>query len=279
MPSEKNKIHIGTSGWSYKDWAGTFYPEDCGQKDRLTYYATCFSCVEIDSTFYAIPSAETVRSWSERTPEHFRFALKVPGIVTHGAQGARPVLDKVLRDKGNNLRAFLDTASLLGEKLGPIVFQFPYFRVRELEAEDFLDRLEGILDDLPGDIRFAVELRNKGWIERRYLDILSRNGISAVLIDHPYMPDPGRQLALGMVTTDFAYLRLLGDRYAIEKKTRTWDGLVEDKAGRLAQWAGILREITTRHGASCAWAFANNHFAGHGPATSTQLISHLRNLA
>lgn len=277
-PMEK-KVHIGTSGWSYKDWAGSFYPEGCAQKDRLAHYSTRFTCVEVDSSFYAIPAAKTVLSWAERTPDHFRFALKVPGAVTHGAGGSRPVLDKVLRDEEGVLPAFLETAALLGAKLGPVVFQFPYFRVREMDSADFLDRLERTLEDLPGELNYVVELRNKGWIGPHFLDILRRHGVAAALIDHPYMPEPERQLEMGMVTTDFSYLRLLGDRYAIEKKTGTWEKLVEDKTARLRQWAGVLREITTRHGATEAWAFANNHFAGHGPETSTQLISHLRNLA
>lgn len=274
----EEKIHIGTSGWAYRDWAGSFYPEECDRKERLAHYAARFSCVEVDSTFYAIPAEKTVLSWAERTPDHFRFSLKVPGEVTHGATGSRPVLDKVLRDEEGVLPAFLETAALLGAKLGPVVFQFPYFRVGEMDPGDFLERLERTLENLPDETRCVVELRNKSWINPRYLDILSRHGVAAALIDHPYMPQPEQQLEMGMVTTDFTYLRLLGDRYAIEKKTGTWEKLVEDKTARLAQWAAVLRKITTRHGATEAWAFANNHFAGHGPETSAQLISHLRNL-
>ena len=277
MPLEE-KIRIGTSGWSYKDWAGAFYPEGCAQKDRLAHYATRFDCVEVDSSFYAVPAAKTILSWGERTPGHFRFALKVPGAVTHGAANSRPILDKVLLDEDGVLPSFLENAALLGTRLGPVVFQFPYFRAGGMEPGDFLDRLEKTLEQLPAGIRYVVELRNKGWIDRRYLDILSRHGVAAALIDHPYMPEPARQLAMGMATTDFTYLRLLGDRYAIEKKTRTWEKPVENKTARIALWAGVLRESTTRHGAGGAWAFANNHFAGHGPETGTQLISHLRKL-
>ena len=277
MPAGE-KIHIGTSGWSYKDRAGALYPEGCTPKDRRAHYATRFDCVEVDSSFYAVPAAKTILSWAERTPEHFRFALKVPGAVTHGAANSRPVLDKVLREEGGVLGAFLENAALLGDRLGPVVFQFPYFRKDGLEAGDFLDRLARTLEELPPGLRYVVELRNKGWIGRHYLDILSRHGVAAALIDHPYMPEPAQQLAMGMVTTDFTYLRLLGDRYAIEKKTRTWEKAVEDKVARVGQWAALLREITTRHGAGRAWAFANNHFAGHGPETGSQLISQLRKL-
>ena len=118
---------------------------------RLAHYASRFSCVEVDSTFYGVPKKETVRAWAERTPGRFRFALKVPGIVTHGAQGSRPILEDVLKDKEGRLADFLETAELLGDKLGPILFQFPYFRVREMEKDDFFDRLEATLDRLPAD--------------------------------------------------------------------------------------------------------------------------------
>ena len=272
------KIRIGTSGWSYKDWTGPFYPDGCAPKDRLTHYATRFDCVEVDSSFYGVPAAKTILSWAERTPGHFRFALKVPGAVTHGAASSRPVLDKVLRDEGSVLPAFLENAALLGDRLGPVVFQFPYFRAGTMEPGDFLGRLEKTLARLPTGIRYVVELRNKGWIGRRYLDTLGRHDVAAALIDHPYMPEPGQQLAMGMVTTDFTYLRLLGDRYAIEKKTTTWEKPVENKTARVARWAELLREITTHHGAGKAWVFANNHFSGHSPATGDQLISRLGKL-
>lgn len=278
-PATEDQIYIGTSGWSYKDWDGPFYPQGCSQEMRLAHYASRFSCVEVDSTFYGVPKKETVRAWAERTPGRFRFALKVPGIVTHGAQGSRPILEDVLKDKEGHLADFLETAELLGDKLGPILFQFPYFRVREMEKDDFFDRLEATLDRLPADRRYAVELRNKGWIGARYLALLGRYGAAAVLIDHPYMPGPRQQLELGMVTTDFTYARLLGDRQAIGKKTSAWDKVVEDKSALVSQWAEALRLATSRHGATTAWAFSNNHFAGHSPQTSDQLRVRLQSLS
>ena len=95
-PAIEDQIYIGTSGWSYRDWDGSFYPQGCSRERRLAHYASRFSSVEVDSTFYGVPKKETVRAWAERTPGRFRFALKVPGIVTHGAQGSRPILEDVL---------------------------------------------------------------------------------------------------------------------------------------------------------------------------------------
>ena len=94
-------------------------------------------------------------------------------------------------------------------------------------------------------------------------------------MDHPYMPSPEEQLSLGMVTADFAYIRLLGDRYAIEKKTKTWGQTVEDKSERLARWAKTIGEIISRPEVKTAYAFSNNHYAGHAPATCRELMERL----
>lgn len=271
----RGEVLVGTSGWSYPDWVGPFYSDGTTAGEYLSSYAERFQVVEVDSTFYRLPSRRMVEGWASRTPEGFRFALKIPRGVTHGADGERPDIDKVLADEKGYVEKFLEALEPLGDKLGPLVFQFPYFRVKEMDASDFMDRLARTLEKLPPEPRFAVEIRNKGWITADYLGLLSRNRVAAVMIDHPYMPLPAQQLEAGMVTTDFAYVRLLGDRYAIERKTKKWDELVEDKSRRLASWVDVLWEIASRHGVAAAWAFANNHFAGHGPATCRQLLGFL----
>ncbi len=265
------KVLIGTSGWSYDDWVGPFYAEGTASRDYLSQYAARFPAVEVDSTFYAIPAAGTVQGWASRTPEGFRFAPKVPGIITHGAEGERARVDKVLADDEGRLQVFLERARLLGEKLAVLVFQFPYFRVKELALAEFLPRLEKTLEKLPADVRAAVEVRNKGWITPEYLGVLARYRAAAVLIDHPYMPGPDEQLAKGMVTADMAYIRLLGDRYAIEEKTKKWGATVEEKSDRIERWAGVIRQIVKRAEVRSLFAFSNNHFAGHAPATCLEL--------
>ncbi len=270
--SAREELRIGTSGWSYKDWVGPFYADGTSQGEFLARYAERFSVVEVDSTFYRVPSVRMVEGWAARTPDDFRFALKMPGAVTHGAEGQRPNVDKVLVDEESTLDAFLEALEPLGDKAGVLVFQFPYFRVKEMARDDFVSRLSSTLESLPESKRFAVEIRNKGWIDAEYLALLRKHRVAAVMIDHPYMPPPREQLARGMVTTDFAYVRLLGDRYGIEKITKKWDRIVVEKDRRLAQWSEVLVEIIARHGVAAAWAFANNHFAGHGPDTSRQLL-------
>ena len=267
---DAGKLRFGTSGWSYKDWVGPFYPEGATQRDYLVKYAEEFRCVEVDSTFYRIPSIAMVEGWKQRTPEDFRIAPKVPSIVTHGAQGERPNLEKVLTDEERSLETFLDALEPLGEKLGPVVFQFPYFRVKEMQVEDFLGRLAATLERLPESTRFAVEIRNKGWITPEYLRLLSKHRVAAVMIDHPYMPWPQRQLELGMVTTDFAYIRLLGDRYKIEETTKKWGEIVVDKSKQLADWAAVIRKIADDRGIGAAWVEV---FGKHFPAMTLVEIS------
>ena len=238
MKSEiSSRFRVGTSGWSYKDWVGPFYPEGCRQGEYLDRYAEVFDQVEVDSTFYRVPSLNTVDGWKRRTPDHFRFALKVPGEVTHGTRNQRPTVDKVLLDEENTLDSFLEAVARLGDKAAVLLFQFPYFRVKEFDAEDFTERLANTLARVPDSFRYAAEIRNKTWLTPAYLELLRRHRVAAVLVDHPYMPPPREQVEIGMVTTDFTYLRLLGDRYGIEKITKKWGEVVVEKDRHLASWA------------------------------------------
>lgn len=269
------KVLIGTSGWSYRDWVGPFYPEGTPAREYLSHYARQFPVVEVDSTFYAQPRQKSVENWARQTPDSFRFALKVPRTVTHGTDSERADLARVLRDRDGEVERFLENLEPLGERLACLVFQFPYFRVREMAAADFLERLGATLERLPRDRRAAVEIRNKSWISPTYLGLLETHCAAAVLNDHPYMPPPTQLLQLGMVTTDFAYVRLLGDRHAIERETRTWERIVVDREDSLDEWAGVIQEVTRRPGVRRIYTFSNNHYAGHAPATCRDLAARL----
>ncbi len=271
-----SKTILGTSGWSYKDWVGPFYPEGTKNSEFLTIYSQKFDGVEVDSTFYGIPRASSVVNWYEITPENFKFVLKVPGEVTHGKVDRRSNLDRVLRDPDGVFERFTEVVENLKEKLGVLLFQFPYFRVKEMDGNDFKDRLEAFLSRVPTTIRASVEIRNKGWIDDRYKRILSQFNVGATLIDHPYMPPPIPQMKLLGVTSDFTYIRLLGDRYGIEKKTKTWGQVVEDKSSQLKEWAEVIRLLTEREEVKEAYAFSNNHYAGHGPQTVRDLEEALK---
>src|SRR5215475_8666902 len=152
-------LYLGTSSWSSDDWRGTLYPVDAKSSEYLTYYAKKLSAVEIDMTFYRIPTPAMIRTWSQRTPAGFRFAAKIPQVITH---------EKVLHDCQDELQHFTEVMNLLGDKLGPLLFQFPYFSKRHFSnAQAFWDRLEPVLDQLPEGFQFAVELRNRWWITGR----------------------------------------------------------------------------------------------------------------
>lgn len=267
------ELRFGTSGWSYADWVGPFYPEGTKPADYLSLYAERFDTVEVDATFYAVPAARTFEGWRERTPAGFLFAPKVPGSVTHGARGERPRVEKVLVDEGGELETFLERVGILGDKAACVLFQFPYFRVRELPLSAFLPRLEATLERVPKAVRIAVEVRNKSWLTSEYLALLREHAAAAVLLDHPYMPKPEEQLRLGWVTADFSYIRLLGDRHGIEKRTKTWDRVVEDRADALERWGRVLGELVSMPGMRRVVAYANNHYAGHAPATVRELAA------
>jgi uncharacterized protein YecE (DUF72 family) len=253
-------ILLGTSAFTANGWQGSFYPPGMQSRDFLSYYATQFPTVEIDSTFYGCPSPNTVNNWAARTPEDFLFCVKVPQVITH---------DKALVDCDAEFEEFIKTMDILGPKLGPIVFQFPSFdRWKFPKQESFLVVLAPFLKKLPGDHKFVVEIRNKNWLDDRFADVLREHNVALALTDTSFMPRPWElKQKFDLVTADFAYVRWLGDRKQIEKQTTTWDKTVVDRTGDLKNWVDLLKEMVNNKKIRKLFAFANNHYAGHGPGT------------
>ncbi|HTV58773.1 MAG TPA: DUF72 domain-containing protein [Verrucomicrobiae bacterium] len=251
-------IHLGTSSFTAKGWEETFYPRGMKPAEYLGFYSRQYDTVEVDSTFYRTPSAATVKRWYAQTPSEFLFALKVVQTVTH---------EKVLVDCVEELREFLDAAALLRGKLGPLLFQFPYFnRQAFASGASFLDRLEPFLEKLPESFRYAVEIRNKQWLVPRLADVLRKKKAALALIDHPWMPRPAEVFQrIDPFTADFTYIRFLGDRKAIEEKTKTWDKVIVPREKDLMEWVPVVRRAHQRR--IQIFAYANNHYAGHAPAT------------
>jgi len=251
-------LRLGTSAFTAAGWPGSFYPESLKPAEYLSYYAQHFDTVEVDSTFYRIPSASMVKNWYVRTPKGFLFAAKVPQTITH---------EKVLEDCEAEMRGFLSTMELLGEKLGPLLLQFPYFNKKAFaNAKDFLARLKPFLAKLPKNGQFAVEVRNKNWLGAELYDVLRQRGVALALIDHPWMPRPNDILAKGdPITADFTYIRWLGDRKGIEEETKSWDKTIVNRRRELEEWVEACRNFNQR--SISIFAYANNHFAGHAPAT------------
>ncbi len=254
----QGEIRLGTSAFTAAGWPGAFYPAGLKPSDYLSYYAQQFDTVEVDSTFYRVPSAATVRKWHTCTPQGFLFAAKAPQTITH---------ERVLVDCEDELKGFLAAMEPLGEKLGPILFQLPYFNRQVFSnLEAFLERLVPFLVRLPRGQRFAVEIRNKNWLGPKLLDALRKRKVALTLIDHPWMPRPEEWMARGdPITADFAYIRWLGDRKGIEKETKTWDKVIVNRERELEEWVEACRSFNQR--SISVFAFANNHYAGHAPAT------------
>lgn len=272
-PDAHGRFLFGTSSWSEKSWIGPFYPKGTRPQDMLAFYASEFATVEADTTYYRIPAREMVRGWRTKTPEGFVLSAKFPRSVVHGGEGAKPDAASVLDWKkvGGDVERFLDAMSELREKCGPLIVQLPYFdRAAFSSLPEFLDRLGHFLENLPPGFRYGVEVRNKAWIGEDLLGMLRKHGIALVLVDLAYMPHPA-DLAqrLDLVTADFAYARLIGDRKAIEAKTETFDRIVVDQGERLGRWAELLADLLPR--VRETYAYANNHYAGFGPETIRDL--------
>jgi len=273
------ELLYGTSSWSEKSWVGSFYPEGTPPARFLSLYAKRFRAVEADVTYYRVPSRSMVEAWRTRTPDHFRVCAKFPRAIVHGGEGPRPDAGVVLMPEAvaATTDAFLDAMSALEEKCGPLVLQFPYFNKEAFASpQPFYDRLDTYLRTLPKDFRYAVEVRNKWWVTQPYLDILRDHEVAPVLVELGYLPHPA-DLAkkFDLVTTDFVYGRLIGDRKKVEERTKVFDRIVLDKGEEIERWAGLLEELLEV--VPKAYVFANNHYAGHGPATIEALAERMNN--
>jgi uncharacterized protein YecE (DUF72 family) len=267
-------VWFGTSSFSSKDWVGPFYPEGTEPADFLSWYSRRYRTVEVDATYYAVPSRRTVAGWDEKTPEGFALAAKFPRSIVHGGEKATPDPSVVLEpDATYGVRdRFLDVMGEMGAKLGPLLLQFPYFAKRVFsQPGPFFERLDRFLADLPRDgFRYAVEIRNRRWLGADFAAILRAHGAVPVLVDHAWMP-MGDELpeTLDPLAEGVGYIRLLGDRKEIEEVTTSWDRIVVDRSDSLARWAKLLAEL--RGEAERIYVYANNHYAGHAPATLEEL--------
>ena len=252
---EPNHLRIGTSAFTAAGWPGTFYPKGLSEREYLSYYATKFDTVEVDSTFYRTPTLTTVQGWYSKTPSGFIFAAKVPQTITH---------EKMLHDCEQEMTEFLNVMDELRDRLGPLLFQFSYFdRKAFVGVNDFLARLVPFLKKLPKDHKFAVEIRNKSWLVPQFIEALRERGVALALIDHSWMPRPTQWFeTFDPITADFTYVRFLGDRKEIEKQTKVWNKIIVDRQAELSEWADILGKIKIP-----IYVYANNHYAGYSPAT------------
>lgn len=195
------RVLVGTSGFSYKEWIGSFYPEKTKAADMLAYYAGQLPCVELNNTFYRMPNAALVRGWGERVPDDFRFVLKAPRSITH---------IRKLSDCAEPLARFLEVAELLGPKLGPLLFQLPP------QFRKDLPRLQAFLTLLPSERQAAFEFRHPSWADADVHAALRAAKVALCPSDVDDAPPPEL-----VPTAPFAYLRLRRSDYS-DDELRAW---------------------------------------------------------
>jgi uncharacterized protein YecE (DUF72 family) len=262
---DQQKIRIGSCAWSFDDWRGVFYPLDLPAPHWLEFYAGHFPAVEVDSTFHAAPTEATVRRWAEATPASFRFTCKLPRQITHICR---------LRDCSAELISFLRAIELLGPKLQVILIQLP----PSLTPADGKHALRKFLVQLPRDFRFAVEFRHAGWHRPQFIRLVEKYRVCWVWADTTPLNE--RNLApfeFLPCTTDFLYLRLLGDyatKYDVDGgHIHHYQKLLWKREAALESWSLKIQ----RHLADVrsVWAFAGNHFEGFAPETCQRLAERL----
>ncbi len=231
--SRRGRARVGCSGWSYEDWRGIVYPDDLPAGQWFAHYATMFDTVELNNTFYRLPTAQAVEQWAAAAPENFLFAFKLGAFGSHR---------KKLRDAASWMPNHLDRAGRLGDHLGPTLVQLPP-RWRRNTA-----RLEEFLAILPTSMRWAVEVRDPSWLHDDIYDVLRRHDVALcihdLLADHPFL-----------LTTNWTYVRFHGPN-AIEEPYRRAYG-----ARRLRPWATRLsNELEAGHDVYC---YFNNDYDGH----------------
>jgi uncharacterized protein YecE (DUF72 family) len=196
------EIHVGTSGYAYKEWKGIFYPEKISPKAMLRFYAERLDAVEINYTFHHMPTERVLSSWAEQAPDGFSFALKAPQVITHLKQ---------LRNVEEECDYFFRTAAVLGAKLGPVLFQFP----KSFRANKNIEALEAFLALIPGGVPCAFEFRSPTWLDAGMPELLRARGHSLCVADTDESP------AVEIVgTAPWGYLRLRRAEYTAAELAR-----------------------------------------------------------
>ena len=225
------RVLPGTSGFSYKEWKGSFYPEDLPDSEMLRFYSSQLPAVEINNTFYRMPRASLLESWAEQVPDGFSFALKASQQITHR---------KRLKDAGESVTYFLQVATTLGDRLGPVLFQLP----QNLKKD--LPRLTDFLAGLPRSFRAAFEFRHESWFDEEVFAGLAGAGAALCWAEDEELATPNRS------TAGWGYLRLRRQDYG---------------EAEVAAWADRIRAQTW----SDAWVFFKHEDEGTGPRLAGRL--------
>ncbi len=230
-------VWIGTSGYNYPEWKGSFYPANLAPAKMLAYYAARFPTVEINYTFYRMPTEKLVAGWADQVPSPYKFTLKAPRRITH---------DSRLKDAGDSVARFCEVAATLGEKLGTLLFQLPPFLRKDLAL------LDGFLPELPAGVRAAFEFRHASWFDEDVFSRLAAKNLAVCVADSEKLSTPVR------VTADYAYFRLRDEGYTPDD---------------IRRWAGTIASST----ASCkdVFVYFKHEESGKGPEFARLLMDYL----
>lgn len=239
-----DRVYIGTSGWHYAHWKGPFYPEGSLPGGYLAFYVERFRTVEINNSFYKLPSLETMEAWRDAVPEHFVFAVKASRFITHM---------KKLKDPEQPLRNFYERVAGLGTKCGPILFQLPpRWRFNP-------ERLEYFLGCLSDRFRHAFEFRDPSWYDPRAIDLLERYGTAFCIYDLAGHTSPI------LTTAPFVYVRLHGPGGAYQGSYP--EEILAEWAMRFERWSNEQREV---------YCYFDNDQAGYAALNALQLQEMMR---
>ncbi|HEY3203295.1 MAG TPA: DUF72 domain-containing protein [Thermoanaerobaculia bacterium] len=238
LESAVMRVLAGTSGYSYKEWKGSFYPEDLPASEMLRYYAARLPAVEINNTFYRMPKASLLSGWAEQVPDGFRFVLKASQRITH---------QKRLREAGEEVGYFFRVATTLGDRLGPVLFQLPPNLKRDLP------RLADFLALLPPASRSAFEFRHESWFDDEVFEALRSRGAALCIAEDEDLSTPFE------MTAAWGYLRLRRQDYG-EADIAAWADRIRGKP-----WSEV-------------YVFFKHEEGGAGPRLAAELLRQITNL-
>jgi uncharacterized protein YecE (DUF72 family) len=243
-------LYVGCSGWSYKGWIGTFYPSNLENKNWLSYYSKFFKFVEVDSTFYNIPSRFVVKGWKDKTPDDFKFSFKFPKIITH---------EKKMEDVSKDLFVFFNNLEPLLDKTLFLLIQLP----PHLTESKGFDALQNMVNKLDNRFRYAIEFRDSSWFNDNVYDFLKDNKMTLTWSVRDELKTPP------IITSDHINIRFIGDRSIDDKD---FGKIVKDRKKEMVEYIDILNKTTDLEDyQNIAIAF-NNHFAGFGPQSANTFL-------
>lgn len=238
-------IHIGCSGWHYLHWRGDFYPAQTKSADFLQLYRKQFNTVELNNSFYRLPTEKALLAWRDSVPADFRFAVKASRFITH---------NKKLKDSGESFRMFFDRITLLGDRLGPILFQLPP------RWNYNGDRLNEFLATLPPSNDYVFEFRNRDWLREEAFTLLRNYNVGFCVHDIAECRTPD------LVTGDLAYVRFHGPVGNYQGGYS--DSALEDWAVKLLKWEQENKQV---------YVYFNNDIGGFAPRNALTLIQAINN--